>query len=184
MKILFALLISLSLLSGCKNVHHSDFDENLRVANAFIDAFYSFNKDSLQSILSMADVTGQSILYYQGWAECGHYEIIDRHKCFIKNDSIILCPVTVKDDLIGALQIDFNVTDTFHLTIINQKIRSVSTSSNDPAQYYQAKEWVKENRPELIQIPCNGIMEDGNTPCECVQAMVRGFAEYAASENF
>ncbi|MDF1572536.1 MAG: hypothetical protein P1P82_13075 [Bacteroidales bacterium] len=183
MRIVFLLLISLFLIYGCKNASHSDLIGNLKVASEFIDAFYSFNKDSLQSILSQADETRQSILFYQGWAECGNYEIVDRPKCIVKNDSLILCPVTVKDDLLGALQIDFYVTDTFHLTIVNQQIRSVNTSSNDPVQYYQAKEWVKLNRPELIELPCEGIWEKGTTPCECVQAMVRGFVEYAASKD-
>jgi hypothetical protein len=179
----FSLLILLLLIYGCKNATPSDHTGNLRIANEFIDAFYSFNRDSLQSILSQADESRQGTLYYQRWAECGNYEIMDRHKCIVRNDSLIICPVTVKDDLIGALQIDFYVTDTFHLTIVNQQIRSVITSSNDPVQYYQAKEWVKLNRPELIELPCEGIMEDGTTPCECVQAMVSGFAEFTASEE-
>lgn len=183
MRIVFVLLISLFLISSCNNNSPSGFEGNLKVANEFIDAFYSFDKDSLQAILSQADETSQGTLYYQEWAECGNYEIIERHKCILKNDSTIICPVTVKDDLIGALNIDFYVTDTFYLTIVNQQIRSVSNSSNDPMQYYQAKEWVMLNRPELIEIPCEGIMEDGITPCECVQAMVRGFVEFAASEN-
>jgi hypothetical protein len=183
MKTLFALLFTISIVSGCKNASFSNLNENLKIANEFIDAFYSFDKDSLQSILSMAEETRQGILYYQGWAECGNYEIIDRHKCIVKNDSLILCPVTVKDDLIGALQIDLYVTDTFHLTIVNQHIHSVNTSSNDPVEYYRAKEWVTQNRPELIEIPCEGIWEDGTTPCECVQAMVKGYSEFVDCEE-
>lgn len=70
-----------------------------------------------------------------------------------------------------------NVTDTFHLVIVTQQIRTVSNSSNDPLQYYQARECVYLNRPELIEIPCEGIWEDGTTPCECVQAMVKGYIE-------
>lgn len=122
-------------------------------------------------------------MYYQGWAECDNYEIINRHKCIVKNDSLVLCPDTVKADLIGTLKIDFNTTDTFHLIIIDGKIRDVQTSSNDPEQYYQAKECVKQNQPELIEKPCEGIWEDGTTPCECVRAMVEGFTEFIASEN-
>jgi len=128
------------LLSGnCKNVSrpgssliHTD---NAAIANQFVDAFYSFNRDSLATILSDAVESQPSILYYQKWAECGNYKIIDRHEPIRKNDSLVQCPVTVKDDLIGALKIDFNVTDTFHLTIIEGQIRSVQTSSNDPDIY-------------------------------------------------
>lgn len=183
MRIVFVLLIPLFLICGCKNATHSDLNGNLKVAGEFIDAFYSFDRDSLQFILSHADESRQSILYYQKWAECGNYEIIDRHNYIVKNDSLIICPVTVKDDLIGALQIDYNVTDSFHLTIVNRQILSVHTSSNDPVQYYQAREWVEQNRPELIELPCKGIFEDGTTPCECVKAMVSGYTEFAASRN-
>lgn len=123
MRIVIVLFIVLFLISGCNNASHSDLEGNLKVANEFIDAFYSFDKDSLQAFLSQADETSQGILYYRGWAECGNYEIIDRHKSIVKNDSIIICPVTVKDDLIGALQIDFNVTDTFHIKIIDGYVR-------------------------------------------------------------
>jgi hypothetical protein len=100
-----------------------------------------------------------------------------------RNDSLILCPITVKDDLIGSLNIDFNVTDTFHLTIINGHIHSVQTSSNDPDIYYEAKEWVRLNRPELIKEPCEGIWEEGSTPCECVRAMVEGFKLFINSQK-
>ncbi len=81
-------------------------------------------------------------------------------------------------DILGALEIDFNVTDTFHLTILKGQIRSIKTSSNDPDLFYEAKEWVKQNRPELIEEPCEGIWEGGPTACECVKAMVEGFAEF------
>lgn len=96
---------------------------------------------------------------------------------------MIICPITVKDDLIEALKIEFNVTDTFHITIINKKIRSVTNSSNDPDVYYKAKEWVKRNRPELIEKRCEGIWDGGPTPCECVQAMVKGFGQFIDSTS-
>ena len=72
--ILYALLV---IISSCKNA--SIQNNNIAVANQFIDAFYSFNNDSLLSILSQTDKSKQSILYYQGWAKCGNYEIINRH---------------------------------------------------------------------------------------------------------
>ncbi len=122
-------------------------------------------------------------MYYQKWAECGYYEIIDRNDCIEKNDSLVLCPITVKDDLIGALKIEFNVTDTFHLIIVDGQIRFVQTSSNDPDMYYEAKEWVKLNLPGLIEEPCKGIWEGGPTPCECVKAMEKGFIEFRTTEN-
>ena len=182
---LFVFII-LVLLSSCKNASRhgaSLIQTNIIVANQFVDAFYSFNRDSLATILSGAVESQPEVLYYQKWAECGNYEIIDRHEPIRKNDSLVQCPVTVKDDLIGALKIDFNVTDTFHLTIIEGQIRSVQTSSNDPDIYHKAKEWIKKNHPELIEEPCKGIWEGGPTPCECVKAMVKGFTEFISNES-
>lgn len=134
-------------------------------------------------LLSLAETSQPNILYYQKWAECGNYKIVKRGGCIEKNDSLVLFPVTVKDDLMRALNIDFNVTDTFRLTIHDGQIRSVETSSNDLAAYYEAKEWVKKNRPEFVEKACEGIWAGGPTPCECVQGMVKGFGEFIAREK-
>jgi hypothetical protein len=167
------------MFAGCNTRN----DTHTAIANKFIDAFYSFDRDSLQSILSSAKKSQPEILYYQKWAECANYKIVDRTCYFEKNDSIVLFPVTVKDDLIGALAIDFNVTDTFHISIQNGKILSVKTSSNDMEVYYEAKEWVKKNRSDLVEKACEGIWEGGPTPCECVLGMVKGFAEFTESRK-
>ena len=176
---------SLVLLCSCRNTSNSGVNinqsSNVEIAAEFIDAFYTFNGDTLKSILTHDMESQPSILYYQKWAECGNYKVVKRHDCIIKNDSLVIFPITVKDDLISALAIDFNVTDTFHITIIKGQIRSIQTSSNDPDLYYEAKEWVKQNRPELIEKPCEGIWEGGPTACECVEAMVEGFSEFKAN---
>jgi len=83
--------------------------------------------------------------------------------------------------LIGALGIDVNVTDTFHITFSDAPIVSVTNSSNDPQAYYDAQEWVEDNRPELIEEPCKGFFDGGLTPGDCVRAMVRGYSEFMAS---
>ena len=165
----------LVLLYSCRHASNSGVyinqSSNVDIAAEFIDAFYSFNGDSLKSILTNAKESHPGILYYQKWAECGNYKVIKRHDCTIKNDSLVIC----------ALEIDFNVTDTFHITIIKGQIRLIQTSSNDPDLYYEAKEWVNQNRPELIEKPCEGISEGGPTACECVKAMVEGFGEFKAN---
>lgn len=170
------------VLAGCKNEIHTDA-QDIALGNAFIDAFYSFHEDSLQSLLASAETSQPEILYYQKWAECANYKILDRTKFLKKSDSLLVFPVTVKDDLMKALAIDFNVTDTFHILIKQGKITSVKTSSNDVDTYYQAKEWVNKNRPELVAIPCEGIWNGGPTPCECVQGMIKGFTEFKESQN-
>ena len=187
MKLKLILYISILLIAGCKNgtkpeasVSH---DNTIAIANQFIDAFYSFNRDTLKLTLSNAEESQPSILYYQKWAECGNYEILKRFSCEEKNDTLVICPITVKDDLMSALQLDLNVTDTFHITIKNQQIRSVQTSSNDPDLYYEAREWMNKNRPELIEEPCKGMWEGGPTPCECIKAVVQGLIEFKANEE-
>lgn len=181
------LYISILLFIGCKNRTISESaiyqNDNIQIANQFIDAFYSFNKDSLKLSLSYAEKSHPSILYYQKWAECGNYEVLKRFKCEEKNDSLVICPITVKDDLMSALQLDLNVTDTFHIMIKERKIRSVQTSSNDPDIYYKAKDWISQNRPELIEKPCEDAWEGGPTPCECIKATIQGLAEFKANEE-
>ena len=178
---------SFLLIASCKDVSNKEVyinqSSNVNIAVKFIDAFYSFNKDTLQSTLTQANDSQHSILYYQKWAECGNYKVIKRHDCIEQNDSLVICSITVKDDLMDALEIEFNVTDVFHITIIKGQIHSVETSSNDPDLYYKAKEWVKLNRSELIETPCKGIWDGGPTPCECVKAMVKGFREFKTNSQ-
>jgi hypothetical protein len=177
--------IHLSVLASLLVVGCSQTDENpsgedpdMQAANAFIDAFYSFDRDSLASILTQADATSESILFYQGWAEGGNYEIRKRHNCFNSGDSVITCPVTVKDDLIQALELDMYVTDTFHLRIADGEILAIQTSSNDPPLFYEARQWVRQNRAELTDVPCS---EESNSPGDCVRAVVQGFKEFTAA---
>lgn len=187
MKLKLILYSSILLIAGCKNGTKSEAsvpqNNTIAIANQFIDAFYSFNRDSLKGTLSNAEESQPGIFYYQKWAECGNYEILKRFNCEEKNDTLVICPIMVKDDLMSALQLDLNVTDTFHLTIKNQQIRSVQTSSNDPDLYYEAREWMNKNRPELIEEPCKGMWEGGPTPCECIKAIVQGLMEFKATEK-
>ena len=55
--------------------------QNIAVAEAFIDAFYSFNPDPLLAALASAEESIPSILYYQGWAEGGNYQVVERKPC-------------------------------------------------------------------------------------------------------
>jgi len=178
------MVIALSLIACGRladSPDHQSSDQLIPTAETFVDAFYSFDPDALQAALSTAEDSIPSILFYQGWAEGGNYEVMDRIPCGIENEGTVSCSITVKDDLIEALGIDFNVTDTFHLTFSNGQIVSVTTSSNDPQAYYDAREWVENNRPELIDKPCKGFFNGGLTPGDCVRAMVRGYSEFVAS---
>ena len=155
----------------------------IELANEFVDVFYSFNRDKLDSALTYANDSKPSILYYQGWAEGGNYEIIERHPFIAKDDTLVICPVTVKDDLIAALNIDFWVTDTFHVAIKNGQIISVNTSSNDPPLYYEAWNWVLKNRSQLIEVPCQDMWEGGPTPGECARTMLKGYLDFVETKK-
>ena len=97
----------LILLFSCNNNSNKSIQlsqqTNIDIGNKFINAFYSFNKDSLQTILNDAKESQPEILYYQKWAECANYKIVSRAQYVEKNDSTIIFPITVEDDLMAAL---------------------------------------------------------------------------------
>jgi hypothetical protein len=109
--------------------------------------------------------------------------VLARRPCKFESAIEITCSITVKDDLIGALGIDFNVTDTFHFAVAEHEITQVRTSSNDPKAFNDALEWVQKNRQDLVREPCRGFFNGGPTPGNCVRAMVKGFTEFAAQRR-
>lgn len=159
----------------------ADADRDILVAEVFIDVFYSFDATGLEKALETAKESAPSILYYQGWAEGGNYEIIERMPCVARSAELISCSITVKDDLVVALETGFYVTDTFSISIADGKIVGVETSSNDSQEYYDARNWVRKNRPELIKEPCLGYFDGGPTPGKCAQAMLQGYQEFVAA---
>ena len=188
MRCMIGLIISLLTLAACfdsvETAAQPDNQENIFAAEGFIDAFYSFDSTELKSALSSAEESIPSIVYYQGWAEGGNYEVVNREQCKVKSVDLISCSITVKDDLIGALGVGFDVTDTFEISFSDGRINSVTHSSNDPQVYFDADNWVRRQRPELILEPCRGFFDGGPTPGKCVQAMLQGYIEFAASDDF
>lgn len=120
------------------------------------------------------------LLYYQGWAEGGNYEVLRRRPCRFDKAGEVRCDVTVRDDLIAALRTGFDVTDTFHVAFKGGRIVGVRNSSNDPPEFDQALGWLRRERPDLLDGPCRGFFAGGPTPGECVRAVVKGFADFAA----
>jgi hypothetical protein len=175
-------------VSGCNEPASTTADSsqaaNISTAEAFIDAFYSFDSSRLKSFLAFAGESVPLIVYYQGWAEGGNYEIVKRRPCEVKTSNIIRCAITVADDPMLALGIDFKVTDTFEISFENGEIKSVETSSDDMQVYYNAAEWVKRELPELVEEPCQGFFAGGPTPGDCARAMAEGYRRFAASDDF
>jgi hypothetical protein len=83
-----------------------------------------------------------------------------------------------------ALAVDFFVTDTFEIAFEDGRVSSVETSSNDLPIYYQARDWVRSNMPELIAQPCEGFFAGGATPGDCAQAMAEGYRAFTASDAY
>lgn len=165
-----------------KDVRACERFNDVGTAEALIDAFYSFDRSRLEPLMAAAESSKPDILYYQGWAEAGHYEVLKRAPCHFVEASKFACPITVKDDLIVALGLPVHVTDTFTLTFADGRIVAVETSSDDPDEYYEARKWVQANRPELVEVPCRDAFKGGPTPGDCVRGMVRGIGEYVASK--
>ena len=158
--------------------------ERLAIAEALIDAFYSFDPEPLAALLNDAGESADQLLYYQGWAEGGNYKIIERGPCIAVTQSSVRCSVTVEDDPVRALGSDFKVTDTFTITFEGTTISAVETSSNDQPIYYLARDWVLANMPGIMEGPCKGFFAGGPTPGDCARAMVEGYRAFAASNEF
>jgi hypothetical protein len=156
-------------------------ERQLKAAEALIDAFYSFEPERLRSAMADAKASQPKLLYYQGWAEGGNYRVLDRKPCRLVKPGEAACAIQVKDDLVPALGIPFDVTDTFHLTFDGERVTAVRTSSNDPPEFEQALKWLGRTKPELLEGPCKGFFDGGPTPGDCVRAVVKGFAEFRRS---
>ena len=150
----------------------------LKKAEAFIDAFYSFESEKLAPLLEFADTSADSILYYQAWARGGNYKVMNRGECKFSDQGTVKCPITVEDDLILALKTDFLVTDTFEITFVDSEIGKIETSSNDQPIYYDARDWVKANRPEVMQTVCSDMWKKVENAGDCVRAMHEGYKAY------
>lgn len=155
-------------------------EQNQVTAEAFITAFYSFDPEQLQPLLTQTDESATNILWYQGWAEGGNYKILKRFPCKAESPTLFHCAITVQDDPVLALNTGFNVTDTFHLTFTGTYISSIETSSNDQPVYYEARKWVEKNMPEVMSGPCDKTT--GNAG-DCARAMTAGYKAFMRSKT-
>ena len=91
-KIAFAIIIALSLIA-CGELSDSEdqrsADQLIVSAESFIDTFYSFDPDAIRIALATAKNSIPSILFYQGWAEGGNYEVMKRMPCKVDNEWIV-----------------------------------------------------------------------------------------------
>jgi hypothetical protein len=171
--------------SGAPTPSDDQNAEQIASAEAFVDAFYSFDPDALAATLSSAPGSVARMLSYQGWAEGGNYKVLERHGCQVVSVDYVECPVTVEDDLLLNLGSDFKVTDQFNLSFEGPSIIFVTTKSDDPALVSEAFDWVFKNHPEFADGPCVGYeVNELETPQECAVAVTTAFKEFAASDEF
>jgi hypothetical protein len=172
------------LLVSCGSVFAAeDMEANIAKAEAMLDAFYSFDAESLQSFLTSAEESAPGILSYQAWAEGGNYKVVNRPGCHGEDGSLLICPVTVQDDPVLMLEVDFNVTDTFHVSFENGDIVNVDTSSNDQPIYYEARVWIADNLPEVMEGPCKRTGRMRDTPGDCARAMTEGYRQFMVAKK-
>jgi hypothetical protein len=175
-------MIALSACSGESDTA-ADLTSNLATAEGMIDAFYSFDSSGLRPFLSETEDRGAGILSYQAWAEGGNYIVMARAPCVSESVTTISCGITVQDDPVVALETGFNVTDTFHLSFEGAVISGVETSSNDQPIYYEAREWVGANLPEVIEGPCKRTDGVRDTPGDCARAMTEGYRQFMVAKK-
>lgn len=181
-------IITLLALTACDNAAETATqnaaESLLAAAESLIDAFYSFDPMRLEPMLTAASESSSALMYYQGWAEGGNYKILVRKPCELTGENSVSCSITVEDDPMLALGIDFDVTDTFTISFTDSEITAVDTSSDDLQIYYDARDWVRQQLPDLIEEPCRGYFAGGPTPGECARAMAQGYAQFAASDAY
>jgi hypothetical protein len=146
-----------------------------------IDAFYSFDRTRLDTLLRSAGQSRAELTDYQAWAMGGNYSVHERHPCLIEPAGTALCAVTVKDDIVRSLELKEWVTDTFRLMFAGDTITKVTTSSNDPQVVRDAFTWVRANRPALYDStgPCASAGPNKDRAV-CAREVMRGFRDFHA----
>ena len=142
--------------------------DDLKSAEAFIDAFYSYDEVRLAETMDAGD-EGERALYYQAWAEAANYQIKKRRRCTLENGSAV-CKITVTDDFGRAL--GYTATDTFVLTVENDLMIGVQSQGDDPPIFMELFDWISKNQPEVLAGPCADMFAGGQTPGECSRSVV------------
>lgn len=149
---------------------------DLLAAESFIDAFYTWDAEALADLVQSAPADAPQALYYQAWAEAGHYSIQTRRPCAPAESGTVTCAITVTDDIGTAL--GYMATDTFHFTVSAGEIVGIEFTSDDPPVLEAVITWMAEDRPEVLDGPCKDMFAGGTTPAACVRAVVQGARDY------
>ena len=140
----------------------------------FISGFYSWQSGNLSGLMA-EDTDTSAVLYYQGWAEAAHYVVVKRRPCQLQDNEVV-CAITVSDDFGTAL--GYTATDTFRLTVAEQRIQSVSFAGDDPPVFNELFEWIQQQRPEVLIGPCHKMFAGGQTPGDCARAVAQAARDF------
>ena len=164
------------LLLLCPFISSANQD-NLQIAESFLDAFYTFEQSKLARFLA-PNADADRVLYYQEWAQAANYKVKQRTPCALNVSKAIVCAVTVTDDF--GQTMGYVATDTFTMTIQENKVSAISFEGDDPPIFQQLFAWIAENRPEILEGPCKDLFAGGNTPGTCARAVVAAAKEFVA----
>ena len=164
------------LLFLCPVVSSANQD-NLQIAESFLDAFYTFDQSKLTQFL-VPSADADRVLYYQAWAQAANYKVTQRTPCDLNVSKAIVCAVTVTDDF--GQTMGYVATDTFTMTIQENKVSAISFEGDDPPIFQQLFAWIAESRPEILGGPCKDLFEGGKTPGDCAHAVVAAAKAFMA----
>ena len=164
------------LLLLCPFISSANQDD-LHTAESFLDAFYTFDQSKLARFLA-PNADADRVLYYQAWAQAANYKVKQRTPCALNVSKAIVCAVTVTDDF--GQTMGYVATDTFTMTIQENKVSAISFEGDDPPIFQQLFAWIAENRPEILEGPCKDLFAGGNTPGTCARAVVAAAKEFVA----
>ena len=164
------------LLLLCPFISSANQDD-LHTAESFLDAFYTFEQSKLARFLA-PNADADRVLYYQAWAQAANYKVKQRTPCALNVSKAIVCAVTVTDDF--GQTMGYVATDTFTMTIQENKVSAISFEGDDPPIFQQLFAWIAENRPEILEGPCKDLFAGGKTPGDCARAVVVAAKEFVA----
>ncbi|MBT6558291.1 MAG: hypothetical protein HON25_07790 [Gammaproteobacteria bacterium] len=164
------------LLLLCPFISSANQD-NLQIAESFLDAFYTFDQSKLARFLA-PNADADRVLYYQAWAQAANYKVKQRTPCALNVSKAIVCAVTVTDDF--GQTMGYVATDTFTMTFHENKVSAISFEGDDPPIFQQLFAWIAENRPEILEGPCKDLFAGGKTPGDCARAVVVAAKEFVA----
>ena len=139
---------------------------DVRLAERFIDAFYSWRAENLQRFMASNAYTKWA-LCYQGWAQATNYTVLLRRPCQILEDEVV-CTISVPDDFGSVL--GYRATDTFRIQVADRCITKIAFAVNDPPIFSAILEWLAQQRPEILTGPCYKMVAGGLAPVQSPKA--------------